>query len=179
MARTRTLLATLAVVVAALSASDAEAQRGRHHIDGIRPEVHFDLGLHGYFGVGFDLEIPLVSDGFLDGVDDEFAIVPGLDFLFFDYRYDGDGYGGFGFAPNLTFQWSFYVSDKWSVFPELGFVVLFTTDDRNPYYRGYGPDRRVWVDPVAAFGARWHFSDRNALTFRIGYPFGFQIGITF
>jgi len=169
--------ATAALV--ALLATPATTEAQQHHIEGLRPEVHLDAGLHGYFGAGFDLEIALVPDGFISGIDDEFAIVPGLDFLFFDYRYDGDGHGGFGIAPNLTFQWNLYVSDKWSIFPELGFVMLFTTDDRNPYYRGYGPRRNVWVDPVAAFGARWHFSERNALTFRIGYPFGFQFGITF
>ena len=178
MERTRTLLAATAVMAAALAIpSTTEAQS--HQIEGVRPEVHFDAGLHGYFGAGFDLEIPIVPNGFLRGMDDELAIVPGLDFLFFDYRYDGDGYGGFGVAPNLTAQWNLYVSNKWSIFPEVGFVILFTTDDRNPYYRRYGPRRNVWADPVVAFGARWHFSDRNALTFRIGYPFGFQFGITF
>ncbi len=177
MERTRIAVLAAAVVAAVVAPSTVEAQG--HHIRGLRPEVHFDAGLHGYLGAGFDLEIAIVPDGFLRGMDDELAIVPGLDFLFFDYRYDGDGYGGFGVAPNLTAQWNLYISDKWSIFPELGFVVLFTTDDRNPYYRRYGPRRNVWVDPVAAFGARWHFSDRNALTFRVGYPFGFQIGLTF
>ena len=175
------ILAALALAAVTLTSTQADAQRRRYpdnHIQGVRPEVHFDAGFHGFLGAGFDLEIPIIPDGVLSAMDDEIALVPGIDLLFFDYRHNGDH--GLGVAPNLTAQWTFYVSDKWSVFPEVGFTILFATEKDHPYFHGYGKKgKHLYADPVGAFGARFHFSDRNAVVFRIGYPFGGQIGITF
>ena len=167
-----------AVWILGLSQTSSAQRRTIHHIQSVRPEVHLDVGFHGFLGAGFDISIPIVPDGFLSNIDDELAIVPGLDFLFFDFHHDGPR--GFGFAPNVTAQWNLYVSRRWSVFPELGVVVLITTEENHRYFHGYGKKaKHVYADPVGAFGARFHFSDRSALVFRIGYPFGGQIGITF
>jgi hypothetical protein len=35
------------------------------------------------------------------------------------------------------------------------------------------------VDPLLAVGGRYHWSDRNSLVLRIGWPIGVQFGVTF
>lgn len=166
------------ICLVAVTTSEAEAQ-GRH-IQGLRPEVHAGIGFHGFLSAGFDLEFAIVPDGFLSRMDDELALAVGFDVLFADFRRDRDDPHGFGFAPSVTAQWNFYLSDKWSVFPELGFTVLFLTEGNHRYYRGYGRGgRRGYADPVAGVGARLHFGGRLALVFRLGYPFGAQIGLNF
>ena len=157
---------------------DAEAQ-GRH-IQGLRPEVHAGVGFHGFLSAGFDLEFAIVPDGFLRRMDDELALAVGFDVLFADFSRDRDDIHGFGFAPNVTAQWNIYLSDRWSVFPEAGFTVLFLTEGDHRYYRGHGRGgRRGYVDAVAGVGARLHMGERFALVFRVGYPFGAQIGLNF
>ena len=176
----RLLAFSLALTAFGFGADTAAAQRAftQNHIHGVRPEIHFDAGFHGYLGAGFDLEIPIVPDGVLRGMDDEIAIVPGFDFLFYDFVHDGPH--GLGFAPQVTAQWTFYVSRRWSVFPEVGATVLITTEKDHPYFHRYGKKgKHFYADPVGAFGARFHINQRNALVFRIGYPFGGQIGFTF
>ena len=60
------------------------------------------------------------------------------------------------------------------------FAMFFLTDEYE-YYRGDGDvgGRRVFADAIVAFGARYHFTERNALTLKAGWPFGFQVGVTF
>jgi hypothetical protein len=147
-------------------------------IHGVRFEAHGNLGWGGFLGAGFDVEIPIVPNGFLPAraIHDEFALVPGFDLLAFDFR---DGSRGVAFAPQVTAQWNLYVHRRWSVFPEVGMAVFFVSDQYwyhdAPYRRG----RRAFVDGVFAFGARRHFTDRVAVTMRLGWPFGAQAGVTF
>ena len=184
---TRTF-AGLAALVAALALLPTNAQAQPRHYDaphihdnvihGVRFEVHGDLGWRGFLGAGFDVEIPIVPNGFLParGIHDEFALVPGFDILAYDFR---DGTHGVGFAPQLTAQWNLYVHPKWSIFPEVGAAVFFVSDQYWYHDAPYRHGRRAFVDPVFAFGARRHFTDRVAVTMRIGYPFGAQAGVTF
>lgn len=174
----RSLGLSLCVAGCLLLASPAAAQ-GRH-IQSLRPEVHAGVGFHGFLSAGFDLEFALVPDGFLRRMDDELALAAGFDLLFFDFAQDPDDPRGVGFAPNVTAQWNFYLSEKWSVFPEAGFTVLFLTEGAHRYYRRHGRGgRRAYVDAVAGVGARMHMGQRFALVFRVGYPFGAQIGLNF
>lgn len=169
-----------------LSASGAEAQRGRGRmIQGVRPEVHLDFGWHGAFGVGFRVDIPIVPDGFIDGVDDEFALSPGAEFFFFSY-YNNHGVRGHyyydeGLAvwPLLAAQWNFYLNEDWSIFPELGIAMIFYTHTHRVSDFGDETHSHIAFDPFFGFGARWHFNARNALLMRLSWPAGFQIGITF
>lgn len=169
------LVLALLGAVFLIDSSSAEAQS--RPIQGVRPEIHLDAGFHGFLGVGFDLEIPIVPNGFLRNRDDELALVPGIDLLFFDARYR-DQDRGFGVAPNLTAQWNIYLTRRWSIFPEAGATLLIGTD-RGRFYRHYGRDRNVYADPVVAFGARFHANRRLAIVMRVGYPFGAQIGLNF
>ncbi len=151
------------------------AAQSANHISGVRPEVHLALGGYGGIGAGFRVDIPLVPEGFIDSADDEFALSPGLDLHFVHFnRHDGDD--AVLVVPQLAAQWNFYFRRGWSIAPELGVAVVIGSRHRVYYHRD---DDRVHVDPLIAFAARYHFSDRNALVMRIGAPVGFQIGLTF
>lgn len=147
-------------------------------IQGVRFEVHADLGFSGFLGAGFDVEIPVVPNGFLpsSSIRDEFALAPGIDLLAYDFR---DGTRGVAFAPQITAQWNLYVHPDWSIFPEMGMAVFFVTDQYWYHDTSYRSDRRGLVDGIFAIGARRHFTDRVAVTMRIGWPFGAQAGVTF
>ena len=158
--------------------ASAEAQRSIM-IQGVRPEVHVGLGWRGSVSVGFRVDIPIVPDGFIDGVNDEFALSPGAELYFWsfdDHNHPDDS--GFGFAPLIAPQWNFYVSDEWSLFPELGLALLF--GDRHHHHgRDYRSDGGFDLDFFLGLGARYHFSTRSSFVMRLAWPFGLQLGITF
>jgi hypothetical protein len=138
----------------------------RADIDGVRPEVHLDLGFHADLGVGMRVDIPIVPEGLLMSAKDELAISPGADLLF-DH---GDVWVG---VP-VALQWNFYIQQEWSVFPEVGLALLFGHHHHNHHH-----DTDLGVDFLLAVGGRYHFAQRNALVLRIGWPIGIQFGITF
>jgi hypothetical protein len=133
-------------------------------IQGVRPEAHLNLGYHADVGIGMRIDIPIVPEGLLLNARDDLAISPGFDLLFDD----GDVWVG---IP-LALQWNFYLTSNWSVFPELGLALLVGEHHR-------GRDDDLHVDPLIAIGGRWHWSSRNALVFRVGWPIGVQFGLTF
>ena len=178
----RRLLPTLTVLAfGTLSTTRGEAQDD-YRIRAVRPEVHLSAGGHGDLGAGFRIDIPIVPDGFLRNKRDDFALSPGMDIQFYDFRRthhlkrardrdrDHDP-ARVLLIPQLAAQWNIYFPDAgWSIFPELGVAVVVGAWD--------GRDR-VHVDPLAAFGARKHFNRRTALVMRAGWPTGFQIGVAF
>ena len=156
----------LAIMALLCFSSGASAQNDRFgSIGGARPEVHVLLSAPRLLGLGLRLDFPLAGDGLVEGVNDEFALSLGAEALFWDHS-DRDE-RQWGIWPVAALQWNFLVSRRWSLFPELGVVALLG-------HRPYGP----LVSPFLTFGARWHFSRRNALLLRIGYPSGLQVGIT-
>ncbi len=136
----------------------------RAEIDVVRPELHLDLGFHGDLGFGARIDFAIVPDGLLLSANDDLAISPGIDLLFDD--------GELWIALPVALQWNFYLSSNWSLFPELGFAILI--DDH-----GRRDDGDVHVDFLLAVGARYHWNARNAVVFRIGWPIGLQVGVTF
>lgn len=134
---------------------------------GVRLDAHVNLGWYRNAAIGLRADILLTRDGLLDGTDDDLALSPGVEFLYF---YHND-YEGFGIFPLLALQWNIYVHRRWSLAPEIGAAMLF------------GPHRdRYWstfIAPFFGFGVRYHLNTRNALLFRITWPSGFQFGITF
>lgn len=136
----------------------------RAQIEGVRPEVHLDLGYHADVGFGVRVDIPIVPEGLLMSTRDDLAISPGADLLFDD----GDVWVGIPVA----LQWNFYLESAWSVFPELGLALLVGEHHRRR-------DNDVRIDFLLAVGGRYHWSSRNALVLRIGWPIGLQFGITF
>lgn len=140
-------------------------------IDGARPELHVGVGWDGAIGIGARADIPIVPDGFISGLTDEFALSPGGELYFHDR---GDGELSIGGV--LCAQWNFYLHPEWSVFPELGLTLIFRDRDRGP---GRDDDADVLLRPLVAAGGRWHFTRRNALVVRLAWPYGLQLGITF
>jgi hypothetical protein len=158
----------LSVPPVATAASPTSA----NHIDGVRLDVHADVGGYASLGAGFRVDIPLVGSGLIVGVDDELALSPGLDMFFLNiYRnyYDGAPYA----IPNCVLQWNFYLGPVWSLFPEAG--VAFYVGDGQSLPRGLP----LYAALDVGLGARYHFSRRNALLARLSTPSGLQLGVTF
>ena len=173
-----TILAALAFVlglsgIASSAAAQADSRGDIHTVQGARPEFHMSLGGHGDFGAGFRVDLPIVPSGFLHNGRDEFALSPGLDVQFLDFGHhdDDDDDHAVLLLPQLAAQWNFYFPRGWSMFPELGAAVVI-----GDAHHGYGGDGDVHVDPLVAFGARRHFSERSSLVMRAGFPSGFQLG---
>jgi hypothetical protein len=78
---------------------------------------------------------------------------------------------GFDFGGNdriyvpVVLQWNFWLSTHWSVFGEPGLA-----------FGSGGPYSGVF--PAFFAGGRFHFTDRVALTIRLGYP-DVSIGVSF
>jgi hypothetical protein len=153
------------------AAAQADSDDREHTIQGARPEFHMSLGGHGDFGAGFRVDLPIVPSGFLRNGRDEFALSPGLDVQFVNFHDDDDHDSPVLLLPQLATQWNIYFSRGWSIFPELGMAVVI-----GDAHHGYGGNDNVHVDPLVAFGARRHFSERTALVMRAGFPNGFQLG---
>jgi hypothetical protein len=162
------LLAIAPALGLALCGAAPAAAQESVMIDGVRPEIHVGLGWDAELGVGARVDIPIVPSGFVDDAHDEFALSPGAD-VFFD---DGDGVG---VAALLAAQWNFYLRPEWSVFPELGLALIFGDHDRGRR----NDDDDVRLRPLFAVGGRYHWSRRNALVLRVGWPLGIQVGVTF
>lgn len=64
-------------------------------------------------------------------------------------------------------NWTFYLTRDWSVFADLGFAL-----------RSDGFYSNAYADVFGMVGGRWHFSEKAALTMRIGYPF-VSVGVSF
>lgn len=62
-------------------------------------------------------------------------------------------------------QWNFYLTQKWSVYANLG-GVLRTTDLFS----------QTFFDFITELGGRYHFNDKVVLNMRVGYPFSIGIG---
>jgi hypothetical protein len=130
-----------------------------HYIAELEP--HFILGFGypfdrgNYAGLGFRATFH-ITDGFVKTINDSIGIGVGMDFA--------PGYGDWFIVP-VVMQWNFWLSTHWSVFGEPG--IAFTN----------GPVSVI--DPFIFYaGGRFHFTDRIALTMRVGYP-DFSIGVSF
>jgi hypothetical protein len=137
-------------------------QYGEHPTYAFEAEPHgiigfgypFDNG-NNFAGVGFRGTFH-ITNGFVQGINDSIGVGVGIDFA--------PGNGNYVLVP-VVMQWNFWVSTHWSVFGEPG--VAFTNAPR------------AAVDPFVFFaGGRFHFSERAALTLRVGYP-AISIGVSF
>ncbi|MGH7272675.1 MAG: hypothetical protein ACREJ3_19770 [Polyangiaceae bacterium] len=121
-------------------------------------EPHFLLGYSGPYdnggspGIGFRGTFH-IANGFVPSINDSVGIGFGADI-------GGDGH----VLIPIVMQWNFWLSTHWSVFGEPGFAF------------GSGRHGDFW--PALFVGGRFHFTDRIALTLRIGYP-AVSIGVSF
>lgn len=159
----------LATPAFAAAQDEGQAPDGGSGRREIRFDLHADVTWYAAVGVGGRIDLTIVPEGLLDGVDDDLAISPGVELFYFWRHHDG-----LALWPLLAFQWNFYLSERWSIFPEVGVVFLLLQEARNR--------ERYWksvVAPFGGFGARWSFNARNALLLRVSWPAGFQVGLIF
>jgi hypothetical protein len=125
-------------------------------------------GYRGYgFGVGLGFRATIkIVDPVIPRLNNTIGITFGLDFTTCDYC---DYYGNdhFSFWTPVGAQWTFFLTRKWSVFADIGFV---------PFSDGFY--RNVFFNPMFEVGGRFHFRDKITLTMRLGYPF-ITVGVSF
>jgi hypothetical protein len=112
-------------------------------------------------GLGFRATIELGDPAFVPQINNTVGITFGIDVT--SCRYCSDDVT-LWFPVGL--QWNFFLTDKWSVFADLG-VIPRTDGVRDLYF-----------DFMAHVGGRYHFNDTVALTMRIGQPF-ISVGASF
>jgi hypothetical protein len=154
-------------------------QPSRHPVYRAELEPHLDIlpwhrnygGYHGHgfgdveFGGGFRASIELADPAFIPKINNTVAITFGVDFT--NNNCPGCYNRDFSFWSPVALQWNFFLTDKWSVFAEGGFML-----------RSYGFFADTYGDFLLGAGARFHFNDKVALTMRVGYPF-VSVGISF
>jgi hypothetical protein len=164
---TRSPVVLLAVLSLALSPAVAEAaehsiirEPGDHPSYIFEAEPHLLVGFggpfedNGTFGIGFRGTIH-IANGFVSSINDSVGVGFGLDLAT----------NGHVLIP-VVMQWNFWLSTHWSVFGEPGFA--FGSNDHQGTF--------LW--PAFFAGGRFHFTDRIALTMRLGYP-DFSLGVSF
>jgi hypothetical protein len=199
---TRTLLASVFLLLPLLAAHSARAQSTIKR-PGDRPgyvfeaEPHLNAGLldpPGFgggtgWGFGFRGTVEVLKNGFIPKLNNSVGIGFGLDYLRYDgwegarggcqeftsgpagvpicVRTDGAAYGhvNYFYLP-VVMQWNFWLHRQWSVFGEPGVSLYF--EDGHARFQPF----------VLYAGGRFHFTDRIALTMRIGYP-TFSLGVSF
>jgi hypothetical protein len=124
-------------------------------------EPHLLLGFAGPFdqggsvGVGFRGSFN-IAQGFGPSINATVGIGVGFDFA--------PGNDSRVFVP-IVLQWNFWLSTHWSVFGEPGIA-----------FGSGGPNNGVF--PALFVGGRFHFTERIALTIRLGYP-DVSLGVSF
>jgi hypothetical protein len=193
----RTSVRVLVATTALLLASSARAQSviktpGDHPLYSVEIEPHalfgWDANYAGDgFGLGGRVSIPLTHRGFIPSLNNSVAISFGLDWVHYsdcDFYFKGTAYGcGADFFEfPIVMQWNFYVASRWSVFGEPGLYIYHGSFDDN-YCGGQGQPACGYptatsVDLAFWVGARYHFTNKVALTMRLGFP-TISVGVSF
>ncbi len=134
---------------------------GDHPTYTFEAEPHVLLGFgpfskDGAVGLGFRGTFIIVQNGFVSSINNNVGIGVGGDFF--------PGKSGVLDVP-VVMQWNFFLSTHWTVFGEPGL--------------GFAFGGRAVPHPVFAAGGRYYFSERIALTMRLGYPGAAQVGVSF
>lgn len=127
-------------------------------IHAIIPYGHF----YGGFGIGAGASfyIPLVKDGFIPPVNDEFGIDFGADLVLFFY------YAPFSITFPVCALWTFHITDKFSAYAKVGISLKIHPGWFNP----------VFPDFVSVAGINFMISKGFGLRAEAGYP-GIKLGI--
>ena len=172
----RTSIVTILGLALAGTAAAHDGHIGPDHnqIKGVRLEAHGTVSPYSVLGAGARAEFAVAPNGFIGGdVHDELALSLGAD-AYFAQLNPGFYDGGFYVVPIAALQWNFYLGQQWSIFPEAGLAFHVAANDT-----GWNGRQPIYAQPDLGFGARLHFSDRNALLLRASSPGGLQVGLTF
>lgn len=81
------------------------------------------------FGIGVDarLSLPILPDGFIPSINDEFDLEPAFGIAYTNYNYAGyaGGYGFTNFTPALYGIWAFHFSREFRLYGGLGLGYNF------------------------------------------------------
>ncbi|MBK7582409.1 MAG: hypothetical protein IPI67_19685 [Myxococcales bacterium] len=156
------LLLCASIGAGVLSGGPARADEGVIKHPGRHPDYSFEAEPHFFFGFdppgktagrgygpGFRGTIELVDNGFVKSINNTVGLGFGFDWIAFTKDKQAV------FIP-FVMQWNFWLSRNWSVFGEPGWGL----------YLG----NATGVRPAGYAGGRFHFSEKIALTLRIGYP---------
>jgi len=184
-----TALTVIFSIAPAARADDTIKRPGDHPVYAVELEPHGvfgwggPYGSDGGFGLGGRVSIPVVQNGFIPTLNNSIAVTFGLDWV----HYSGC-YGAFDCSADyieipVAMQWNFYVSQRWSVFGEPGIYIFHGWLSTCYYYDGLhvscpGAPLETSVLPAFYVGARYHFSDKAALTMRVGFP-SVSVGVSF
>lgn len=110
------------------------------------------------FTIGGRYYFPIVPNGFIPSLNDEFGIEGGLDFLFL---FGDQTYVGFGIP--IDAMWDFHFSSRFDAYGKLGFLFgnVFGSGYR---YGGF------WFDFRPAVGIRFKINDLIYFRAEAGYP---------
>jgi hypothetical protein len=173
-------------VLLAASAGAQIKEPGAHPSYGVELEPHFLVqwadqywGSDGV-GLGLRASIPVIDNGPVTKINNNFAIGFGLDWAHYsDCAWWWGGPRPINFATydcsgnTFTFpvvaQWNFYFTPVVSAFVEGGLAIEYWTMDNPPCAGCKHSD--VTVDGVFAVGPRFRLADSFAITLRIGWPY--------
>ncbi|MEY4579677.1 MAG: hypothetical protein RL701_4380 [Pseudomonadota bacterium] len=119
-----------------------------------------------YISYGFPLTLggryyfPIVPNGFIPSLNDEFGIEGGIDFLllFGDRTF-------FGFGIPVDAMWSFHFTPNFDAYAKIGFI-FGNVFGRDYYYSNTG----FWFDFRPAVGLRLKINDALFFRAEVGYP---------
>jgi hypothetical protein len=136
--------------------------------------LSFFVGLASYSwgpSLGARYYFPIVANGFIPSLNDEFALEAGVDAaLGFYYR--------FGLLLDIPIEavWRFHFTDKFSAYAKVG--VALELDFSGYRCNGYsGVCGTVWFNPVGQAGVVWKLNDSISLRGEVGYPAVVKIGV--
>ena len=138
----------------------------RYRVEGFKDPKGSFFG-HPEFGGGLRFSFPVGDPAFVPKINDTVAITFGLDVTACPSYCNHHAY----FRIPAGIQWNFFITEKFNVFADLGFMLGIATI-------GTGKGGGVFPDFFVMPGGRFMFSDKVALTFRIGYPF-VSLGVSF
>lgn len=140
--------------------------RGEHtrpmllDVHAVIPYGHFFFGGFG-IGAGGTFYIPLVKDGFIPPVNDEFGIDFGADVVFYPT------YSAFiSLTVPVCVLWTFHITDTFAAYAKVGAALRVWP----------GSLYAVYPDWVSAVGINWMFSSNMGLRAELGYP-GIKVGL--
>ena len=130
-------------------------------------DVHVVLPYGAFFwggfgiGVGGTFYLPLVKNGFISALNDEFGIDFGADLVFYPGYYAAVGI----YIP-VSALWTFHFTDTFSAYAKLGIALRIWPGFVNP----------VWPDVNGSVGLNWMFAKSMGLRAELGYP-GLKVGL--
>jgi hypothetical protein len=166
-----------------LSATGAAAERGAPNsitdtsVHTRDPDLSLFLWLPFYYGYGVGasvrFEIPVLPDGFIPSINDEFSIEPSFGIASTRYGVSNSNVAIINFAPALYGTWSFNFSELFRAYGALGLGFNFATYSGT--YPGFQPAYFYWD---AAVGISYKFTRDVAFRTEIGSQ-GFKAGVSF